>query len=148
MGDAQNLVALDFVALPIDDMRRAAREYAQLLHRRRTVREFDSRAVPRDIIERFGIDAAGAKQKRYYPDESVGIATGMLISALHVAGLTTLTHTPSPMKFLNEILGRPKDIERPFLLLVVGYPAPNCRIPDINRLPFEQIVSWVVPSRS
>ncbi len=94
------------------------------------------------FIERFGVDASGQKQKRHYPDESVGIATGMLISALHVAGLATLTHTPSPMKFLNEILGRPRDIERPFLLLVVDYPAPSCGVPDIKRLPFEQIASF------
>jgi iodotyrosine deiodinase len=222
MGDPQHSIQLSFAEHPLDDMRRAARDFADLLHRRRTVREFDSRPVPRDIIEsciraagsapsganqqpwrfvavsdptvkqqirlaaeaeerefyghraseqwlealtplgtdehkpfletapwliavfieRFGIDAKGEKQKRYYPDESVGIATGMLIAALHVAGLATLTHTPSPMKFLNEILGRPKDIERPFLLLVIGYPAPNCRVPDIKRLPFEQIASF------
>lgn len=94
------------------------------------------------FAERFGIDAHGNRQKRYYPDESVGIATGILIAALHHAGLATLTHTPSPMKFLNDILGRPKDLERPFLLLVVGYPAANCLVPDIKRLPFETVVSF------
>lgn len=95
------------------------------------------------FVERLGIDEQGEKQKRYYPDESVGIATGMLIAALHHAGLATLTHTPSPMKFLNQILDRPKDRERPFLLLVVGYPAADCRVPDIERLPFETVVRFV-----
>jgi hypothetical protein len=95
------------------------------------------------FIERIGVDGRGEKQKRYYPDESVGIATGMLIAALHLAGLVTLTHTPSPMKFLNEILDRPKDRERPFLLLVVGYPAPDCQVPDISRLPFDEVARFV-----
>ncbi|MEZ5513890.1 MAG: nitroreductase family protein [Steroidobacteraceae bacterium] len=95
------------------------------------------------FVERHGVDEQGEKQKRYYPDESVGIATGMLIAALHHAGLATLTHTPSPMKFLNEILGRPKDRERPFLLLVVGYPAVDCQVPAIERLPFESIAQFV-----
>ena len=74
----------------------------------------------------------GRKVKHYYPTESVGLATGMLITALHHAGLATLTHTPSPMKFLNEILGRPKAAERPFLLLVVGYPDENATVPDVG----------------
>ena len=87
------------------------------------------------FVERFGVEPDGKKQKRYYPDESVGIATGILIATLHLAGLATLTHTPSPMKFLNDILGRPRDRERPFLLLVVGHPAPGCTVPDIQRLP-------------
>ena len=85
------------------------------------------------FVERLGIDAGGKKTKRYYPDESVGIATGLLIAALHQAGLATLTHTPSPMKFLNAILGRPAQTERPFLLLVIGYPADGCLVPDIHR---------------
>ncbi len=75
--------------------------------------------------------------------ESVGIATGMLITALHTAGLTTLTHTPSPMKFLNEILGRPKTSERPFLLLVAGYPEEDARVPDIARKPLGEVVTYV-----
>lgn len=85
------------------------------------------------FVERMGIDADGRKTKRYYPDESVGIATGLLIAALHHAGLATLTHTPSPMKFLNELLARPAQTERPFLLLVAGYPAEDCLVPDIHR---------------
>ena len=92
------------------------------------------------FVERYGLDAEGRKQKHYYPEESVGLATGMLIAALHCAGLATLTHTPSPMKFLNDILGRPRDRERPFLLLVVGHPAADCTVPDIERLPMSKTV--------
>jgi iodotyrosine deiodinase len=216
-------IALDLPELPVEQMRLRAQDLAAEMQRRRTVREFDGRPVPREIIEdciraacsapsganqqpwrfvavsdpaikrrirqaaeseerefygrraseewletlaplgtdahkpfleiapwliaifieRFGVDAQGGKHKRYYPDESVGIATGMLITALHHAGLATLTHTPSPMKFLNEILGRPKDRERPFLLLVAGYPAQGCRVPDIQRLPFETVAQFL-----
>ena len=78
--------------------------------------------------ERYGLNANGSKRKNYYISESVGIATGFLISALHTAGLATLTHTPSPMKFLNTILKRPAN-ERPFILMVVGYAAPNAKVP-------------------
>ena len=74
----------------------------------------------------------GSTTRTYYPKESVGLATGFLITALHNAGLATLTHTPSPMKFLNSILKRPAT-EKPFLLLVVSYPAENCLVPDIIR---------------
>ncbi|MGA9341423.1 MAG: nitroreductase family protein [Rhodanobacteraceae bacterium] len=88
------------------------------------------------FYERFGLDSAGRKQKRYYPHESVGLACGFLIAALHRAGLATLTHTPSPMGFLNEILDRPRN-EMPYLLLVVGHPAKGCRVPDIRRLPLD-----------
>ena len=87
--------------------------------------------------------ADGRKVKHYYPTESVGLATGMLIAALHVAGLATLTHTPSPMAFLNEILGRPASVERPFLLLVTGYPAEDATVPDIARKPLGEVVSYV-----
>jgi nitroreductase len=86
------------------------------------------------FYERFGLDADGKKHKRYYPHESVGIATGLLIAALHRAGLATLTHTPSPMGFLNDILGRPRN-EMAYLLLVAGHPADDCRVPAIERLP-------------
>ena len=88
--------------------------------------------------QRWSYDAEGNKVKHYYPNESTGIATGILIAALHRAGLATLTHTPSPMKFLNQILERPKN-ERPFLLLVVGYPAVDARVPDIVRKDLEAI---------
>jgi nitroreductase len=94
------------------------------------------------FVRKWGRDAAGGKVKHYYPTESVGIATGVLITALHTAGLATLTHTPSPMGFLNEILGRPPDSERPFLLLVVGHPAEGVRVPAIERKPLEAISSW------
>ena len=82
----------------------------------------------------------GEKLKNYYVTESVGIATGILITALHHAGLATLTHTPSPMGFLNDILGRPAN-ERPFLLLVVGYPAEDALVPDITKKPLRDITS-------
>ncbi len=80
----------------------------------------------------YDIDKNGTKSKNYYVQESVGIASGIFITAVHMAGLVTLTHTPSPMGFLQEILGRPEN-EKPFLLLPVGYPAENCLVPDIKR---------------
>jgi nitroreductase len=92
--------------------------------------------------ERYGVAADGRRLKRYYVDESVGLATGLLITALHHAGLVTLTHTPSPMGFLRDILGRPRN-ERPFLLLVVGYPAPDAQVPDIGRKPLEEIATFL-----
>jgi nitroreductase len=202
---------------------RAAREFHALMQRRRTVRDFDARPVPRELIaeciaaagtapsganqqpwhfvavsspelkrrirqaaeaeerefyerrapaewlealqpigtdwhkpfletapwliaifvRRWGRAADGGRVKHYYPTESVGIATGLLITALHVAGLATLTHTPSPMGFLNELLGRPPEDERPFLLLVAGHPAAGARVPAIERRPLEAISSWV-----
>ncbi len=94
------------------------------------------------FVQRFAVAAEGRKVKHYYAQESVGIATGMLITAIHNAGLVSLTHTPSPMGFLNEILGRP-DSERPFLLLVVGYPADDALVPNIERKPLSEISSFV-----
>ncbi|MGH8032171.1 MAG: nitroreductase family protein [Luteimonas sp.] len=94
------------------------------------------------FYERYALDARGERQKRYYPHESVGIATGLLIAALHHAGLATLTHTPSPMGFLNAILDRPRS-EMPYLLLVVGHPADDCRVPDIQRLAPESYCRFV-----
>jgi nitroreductase len=88
------------------------------------------------FYERTGPEQEGRKAKRYYPHESTGIACGLLIAALHQAGLATLTHTPSPMAFLNELLDRPRN-EVPYLLLVVGHPASGCRVPDIERKPLE-----------
>ena len=88
-----------------------------------------------------GETADGAKIKHYYVQESVGIATGMLITAVHQAGLASLTHTPSPMRFLNAILGRPSS-ERPFLILVVGHPAADAVVPDIPRKPFDSVVTF------
>jgi nitroreductase len=94
------------------------------------------------FLQKFGELPDGRKVKHYYPVESTGLAAGILITALHTAGLATLTHTPSPMKFLNEILGRPKS-ERPFLLLVVGYPADDARVPDIKRKSLEEFASFI-----
>jgi len=94
------------------------------------------------FLKKVTIDADGAKHKNYYTPESVGIATGVLITALHQAGLATLTHTPSPMKFLTEILQRPSH-ERPFLLLVVGFPAEGALVPNIQRLPLSDIATFL-----
>lgn len=84
------------------------------------------------FYERTGLGPDGERLKRYYPHESTGIACGLLIAALHRAGLSTLTHTPSLMAFLNDILGRPRN-EMPYLLLVAGHPAADCRVPAITR---------------
>lgn len=92
------------------------------------------------FAQAHSVDEQGASKKNYYVSESVGIATGFLIAALHHCGLGTLTHTPSPMKFLNQILGRPSN-ERAFVLLVVGYPADSALVPDITKKPFDSIVS-------
>jgi nitroreductase len=80
---------------------------------------------------------SGASVKHYYVNESVGIATGLLITAVHQAGLVSLTHTPSPMRFLNEILDRPPN-ERPYLLLAVGYPASGAKVPRIRKRPLSK----------
>lgn len=95
------------------------------------------------FVRKWGRGPDGSKVKHYYPTESVGIATGLLMAALHTAGLAILTHTPSPMGFLNEILARPADAERPFLLLVAGHPASDARVPAIARKPLDVIASWV-----
>ena len=94
------------------------------------------------FAERYGTLPDGRKVKHYYAQESVGIATGMLITALHHAGLATLTHTPSPMDFLNGLLDRPEN-EKPFLLLVTGYPSPEARVPEITKKPLDAIASFV-----
>jgi nitroreductase len=212
----------EFQEYPIDKMRERLREFYRDVNRRRTVREFSPRPVPREIIEmalraantapsganlqpwhfvvvsgpvtkrkireaaeaeerefyahraspewlaalaplgtdsdkpfletapyliavfmqKFGVLPDGRKVKHYYPGESTGLATGILITALHHAGLACLTHTPSPMKFLNDILGRPKS-ERPFLLLVTGYPADDATVPDIKRKSLEQYTTFI-----
>ena len=208
--------------VPIEEVRQQLTAFYEHMNRRRTVREFSSRSVPRDIIEtalraantapsganlqpwhfvvisgpktkkhireaaeaeerefyehrateewlaaleplgtnehkpfleeapyliavfvqKYGVLPDGRKVKHYYPTESTGLAAGILITALHRAGLATLTHTPSPMKFLNKILERPKS-ERPFLLLVVGYAADDARVPDIERKPLEEFTSFI-----
>ncbi len=88
---------------------------------------------------RSGLDGAPQQFKHYYVVESVGIAVGFLLASLHQAGLATLTHTPSPMKFLGEILERPKN-ERAFVVIPVGYPAPNCEVPVITKKPLDQLL--------
>jgi len=218
----------DFVPLrtyreiPVEEMRAAARSFLETMRRRRTVRDFSDRPVPRDIIEEcllaagtapnganrqpwrfvvvgdaqlkarirreaeveekafysgrapkewiealehlgtgeqkpflerapwliviFGesyeVKDDGTKAKNYYVTESVGIATGLLITALHHAGLVTLTHTPSPMTFLNGLLDRPEN-ERPFLILVVGYPEEDATVPNITKKPIEDIAVFI-----
>jgi len=222
MGEYPTIPLPGYQEYPIEEMRRRLNEFYAEVSRRRTVRQFSDRPVPRDIIEtaleaantapsganlqpwhfvivggpetkkkireaaeaeerefyehrasaewlealrplgtdsnkpfletapwliavflqKFGELADGRKVKHYYPTESTGLATGILITALHHAGLVTLTHTPSPMKFLNEILGRPAS-ERPFLLLVVGYPAEDARVPDISRKQLPDFTSFI-----
>lgn len=131
-------------------------------------REFYLHRAPRDWLESlepFGTDAQkpfletapyliaifsqsyelapdGSKIKNYYVQESVGIATGILITALHMSGLVSLTHTPSPMAFLNKILKRPRN-ERAFLLLVTGYPADNVQVPNISKKSLQDISTFI-----
>ena len=205
---------------PLEEMQERAKTFREELQRRRTIRTFDSRPVPREIIEEclraagtapnganmqpwhfvvvsdpdvkkqiregaekeerefyerraseewleaplgtdwhkpfiedapyliviFGLSNTilpdGEKRKNYYVTESVGIATGILITAIHNAGLASLTHTPSPMAFLNKILGRPAN-ERPFLVLVVGYPAENTTVPDISKKSLDETTTFI-----
>ncbi|MGE3145458.1 MAG: nitroreductase family protein [Pseudorhodoplanes sp.] len=213
---------LRFEEHPADDMARRSADFLSMLARRRTVRDYSERDVPRAIIEnavraaslapsganqqpwtfvcisdravkariraaaeaeekafyegrageewlealrhlgtdwrkpfletapwliaifgqRYGVGADGGKVKHYYVPESVGIASGFLIAALHHAGLATLTHTPSPMGFLNEICGRPEN-EKAYILLVAGYPADECRVPVIEKKPLDRVSVWM-----
>ena len=222
MTDYPTIPLESYHEYPVDEMRERVEAFYANIARRRTVREFSDRPVPRDIIEtalkaagtapsganlqpwhfvvvssaetkkkireaaeieerefyehraspewlaaleplgtdsrkpfletapyliavflqKYGYLQDGRKVKHYYPTESTGLATGMLITALHQAGLATLTHTPSPMKFLNEILGRPSS-ERPFLLLVVGYPAEDATVPDIKRKELAEFTTFI-----
>ncbi len=93
------------------------------------------------FLKKTTIDDKGVEHRNYYTTESVGIATGILITALHLSGLATLTHTPSPMKFLNQILGRP-DNERPFLIVVTGYPSSKAQVPVISKYRLDQISTF------
>ncbi|MEU4205702.1 nitroreductase family protein [Streptomyces sp. NPDC045470] len=89
--------------------------------------------------QRYWLGPDGSKHKHYYVDESVGIAVGMLLSALHLSGLSALVHTPSPMRFLQEVLGRPAN-EKAFAVIPVGYPARDCRVPDLVRKTLDQVL--------
>lgn len=93
------------------------------------------------FLKKTTVDENGIEHKSYYAQESVGIATGILVTALHLSGLVTLTHTPSPMKFLNQILDRP-DSERPFLIVVTGYPASEASVPVISKYRLDQIATF------
>jgi nitroreductase len=93
------------------------------------------------FARRYGVRADGSRQTHYYVMESVGIATGLLIAALHHSGLVALTHTPSPMGFLNQLLERPVN-ERAMMLVVAGYPAPDAAVPDIHRKPLSEIATF------
>lgn len=92
--------------------------------------------------ERFEVLADGAQRKNYYVKESVGIAAGIFITALHNMGLATLTHTPTPMAFLRAILGRPTN-ERPFIMFPIGYPLPGTKVPDLQRKPLDDVAVFV-----
>ena len=93
------------------------------------------------FLKKFTFDEDGNRFKNYYTTESVGIASGFLLTALHWAGLATLTHTPSPMKFLNSLLGRPKE-ERAYMLIVTGYPENDAKVPVIGKQPLEKIATF------
>ncbi len=97
--------------------------------------------------EVYGVGAEGEKVTNYYVNESVGIACGLFIAAVHRMGLATLTHTPQPMRFLGEILNRPAN-ERPFILFPVGYPAESCRVPDIAKKSLDEVTTWLTDSSS
>lgn len=221
--ETANLVPLpSYIEYSLQEMRSRAKTYHEDLLRRRTVREFSDRKVPKDIIElcikaagtapsgankqpwhfvavsdpllknkirvaaeeeerefysgrapkewldavspfgteehkpflekapyiiavfakSYDAEPDGKKSKNYYVQESVGIATGILISAVHNVGLVSLTHTPSPMNFLNQILGRPEN-ERPYLILVVGYPAEDAMVPEITKKSVKEIATFL-----
>jgi iodotyrosine deiodinase len=222
MADSKFVPLADYREYSLEEMTRRAAAFSEEIRRRRTVREFSTRPVPREVIahclraagsapnganmqpwhfvvvsdpaikrrirveaekeehefyqhkapqewldalaplgtneekpfletapylivifaESYGLLPDGRKVKHYYVQESVGIATGILITAIHHAGLVSLTHTPSPMGFLNEILGRPSH-ERPFLILVVGYPAEGATVPAITKKPLSEIASFL-----
>ena len=99
------------------------------------------------FAELYGLLPDGSKRKNYYVKESVGIACGLFVAAIHQMGLATLTHTPSPMRFLNEILGRPEN-EKPFILFPVGYPAEGCEVPALTRKGLDEVAFWNPGRRS
>jgi nitroreductase len=97
--------------------------------------------------ELYEVMSNGSKRKNYYPKESVGIACGLFVAALHHMGLATLTHTPSPMSFLSRVLNRPPN-EKPFILFPVGYPAPDAEVPDLRRKRLDEVSIWHERSRT
>jgi len=97
------------------------------------------------FAEKYGLNPDGSHRKNFYVEESVGIAAGLFIAAVHRMGLVTLTHTPNPMGFIRELLGRGSH-ERPVIVFPVGYPAPDARVPDIARMRGEQFIQWNVPA--
>ena len=150
-----------FVVISDPDLKRSLRESAE-----RAEREFYESAPPEwlaalaplgtDAVkpyletapyliavfaERYGLSGTGARETHYYVQESVGIATGFLLAALHNAGLVALTHTPNPMDFLRELLGRPRN-ERPMMLVVTGYPADGAVVPNLKRKPLDEIATF------
>jgi iodotyrosine deiodinase len=158
-----NMQPWHFVVVSDPDIKRAIREAAEEEERRfysqRATPEWLEALAPLGTDEHkpfletapylivifaqsYGVDEEGRRIRHYYVQESVGIATGLLIAAVHNAGLVSLTHTPSPMGFLNELLERPSN-ERPFLILVVGYPAKDVRVPDISKKSLDEIVTFL-----
>ncbi len=152
-----------FVAVSDPDVKARIREAAEreekLLYTRRASEEYldaiepigtdwmkphitDAPYVIVVFEQAWSLDPSGEKKKHYYVRESTGIAVGFLLASLHSAGLATLTHAPSPMGFLKEILGRPEN-ERPFLLIPVGYPAPDAEVPELEKKPLEEIADFV-----
>jgi iodotyrosine deiodinase len=140
-------------------IRRSAEHEEELLYRERASREYldalepigtdwskpHLTEAPMLIVvfeEAWRFDGNGEKQKNYYVRESVGIAVGFLLVALHNAGLATLTHAPSPMRFLNDVLGRPEN-ERPFIVIPVGYPSEEATVPTLERKPWDDVVEFV-----
>jgi nitroreductase len=97
--------------------------------------------------QRFSSNPDGSKRHHFYVKESVGLACGIFVATLHRLGLATLTHTPSPMAFLSEVLGRPAN-ERPFILFPVGYPAPTCHVPNLTRKPLNEVMVVIDASPS
>lgn len=147
-----------FVAVADPDLKRRIREAAEIEERefytRRANAEWLADLAPFELspvkpfleiapwlIVVFKLMKTDRGGQVYYVNESVGIAVGLLLAAIHHAGLVAVTHTPSPMGFLSRVLDRPAH-ERPFLLIPVGYPAPGCTVPDIQRKPLDEIVVW------
>lgn len=151
-----------FVAVSDPDLKRRIREAAEReereFYRERATPEWKAALAPLGTDEHkphltdapwvvvlfrqaYGVDADGARRTHYYTQESCGIAAGLFIAAVHHMGLVTLTHTPNPMAFLAELLGRPAN-EKAMLVMPVGYPAPDARVPDLGRKPLDEIAVW------